>query len=66
MTRQKYEKICQASFGGEVHVVENRALHEQGTVFSCKSDTFNVRVGNDWRQWGWQVCEEVGEGRRQA
>lgn len=63
MTRQEYEKICHAAFGGETYVVENRVLHEKGEVFNCKADTFNVRVGDEWRQWGRQVCEVSGPER---
>lgn len=66
MTRQEYEKICRAVYGGEEFVVENVTLHEKARVFNCKSDTFNVRVGSQWRQWGRQVCEETAgeQGRR--
>ena len=63
MTRREYEKLCQASFWGEEHLVENRSLHEKGKVFNCNADTFNVQVGDQWRQWGRQVCDEVGSAR---
>jgi hypothetical protein len=61
MTRQEYEMICHAAFWGEEErMIENRTLHESGRVFNCKADTFNVKVGDEWRQWGRQVCDESG------
>jgi hypothetical protein len=39
---------------GEERMIENRTLHEQAG-FQCKADTFNVKVGDEWRQWGRQV-----------
>jgi len=72
MKRQEYEDICHAAFWGEKPQVENPALHEKGEVFNCKNDTFNVKVGDEWRQWGRQICVEpeagdtkkTGQGRR--
>jgi hypothetical protein len=64
MTRQEYESICHAAFWGEKRTIENIALHETGRVFNCKADTFNVKVGDEWRQWGRQVCDEsIPEGQ---
>jgi hypothetical protein len=65
MTRQEYENICHATFWGEERIIENRSLQETGRVFNCRADTFNVKVGDEWRQWGRQVCDESGpEGRQ--
>jgi hypothetical protein len=61
MTRQEYDGICRAAYGGEDIIVENKGLHERGQVFNCKLDTFHVRVGNEIRQWGRKVCERDGE-----
>jgi hypothetical protein len=66
MTRQEYENVCHAAFWGEERKIENRALNETGRVFNCKADTFNVKVGDEWRQWGRQVCDESGPERQQG
>lgn len=61
MTREQYEKICRAAYWGEEQKIENQALQETGVVFNCRSDTFNVKIGGEIRQWGRKICEGTGK-----
>ena len=58
MSHYEYEDVCNATAGGEDHLVENLKTHDVGRIINCRRDYFNVQVGEGWRVWSREDCEE--------
>jgi len=62
MTRLDYRNICEEVSNGEGRMLENAKTHDVGKILSCHSEYFNVEVGEGWRVWSRDECEETAEG----
>ena len=60
MKREEFTKCCQAAEEGNEIYLENLGSHESGRLIYCSGDRFQVRVGEQRKEWSPAMCEETG------